>query len=121
MRLSRDEFFAITPRQFHLLWDRRREDLLHRELCHAYTSAAVYNLLGVPEERIPETAFMPNHRASAKGQADNEQEVPLLIPQDQVDDYRSARANVAALLEAYRNTGVADPRLIALGLVKPHE
>ena len=57
---------------------------------------------------------MPNLKHSPKPE---QQELLTVTGQSAVDDYRSQRANLAALLEAYQATGIADQQLISLGLV----
>jgi hypothetical protein len=106
----------MTPRQFHLLWDRHREDLLHREMVQAFTTAAVINhSFSPPKERAQAGDFMPNWkperlpvRQEPQGEA---------FPEEVVDDYRATRAHLAALFERYQATGIADPYLVKIGLV----
>ncbi len=62
LRLSDSEFWALTPRLFHLLFDRHRAAMVHREMLHAFTTAAVIN--SAPFEREAAALplhYMPNH------------------------------------------------------------
>lgn len=86
---------------------------MHRELCHAYTTAAIYNLLGAPEEWILESSFMPN----LTNPSTKTDEKPLIVSVEEIESYKSHRAHIGALLEAYSNTGVPDQQLIDMGLV----
>lgn len=103
----------MTPRQFHLLWDQYREALLHTELCHAYTTAALINFsIYAPKEPIAESVFMPN----LPQRREKAPEGPP-IDGDELAEYSSKVANIAALLEQYQTTGKATPQLVAMGLV----
>ncbi|SEB40655.1 hypothetical protein [Terriglobus roseus] len=60
--LSEDEFWRLTPKQFHLLYDRHREAMLHREMTAAFTTAAVINSsMCAPKDGVGAIEFMPNH------------------------------------------------------------
>jgi len=114
LKLSEQEFWLLTPRQFHLLWDRHKEELLHRELIQAITTAAVINYsLCRPEEPVSHLKFMPNFTAT-----EQKAEAPVVeVSRDELDDYRSQRAHVSALLQQYNATGKGDPYLVRIGLV----
>lgn len=103
----------MTPRQFHLLWGRHREDIMHREMIAAFTTAAIINhSLYRPEEPVQPKDFMPNYSAPTAPQ-------PKANPvaEGELADYRSKRAHISALLKKYKATGKADPYLIKIGLV----
>jgi hypothetical protein len=60
--LSPQQFYQLTPRQWLLLHDRRREHMSHLELCAGYTTAAVYNSgFARPEKAVSALEFMPSH------------------------------------------------------------
>lgn len=104
----------MTPRQFHLLWGRRREDLLHREMIQAFTTAAIINYsLCRPNEPIAPKDFMPNFVVpTAKHEPKGEP-----VSESDMADYKSKRAHISALLKEYKATGKAHPYLVKIGLV----
>jgi hypothetical protein len=105
----------MTPKQFHLLYSRHREKLLHREMVAALTTAAVINYsLSRPETPVQPKDFMPNYTASATQEPKDE-----AVPDAEMASYNAKRAHLKALLQKYKNTGKADPYLIELGLVAP--
>lgn len=113
LRLTEEEFWRLTPRLFHLLWERHRERIIHTELLHAWTTAAIINFSGYgPEKPVPESTFIPNRRTAPDPESEGEP-----IGDDEMSAYRSKVANLAALLERYQNTGIADPQLVSMGLV----
>ena len=113
LRLSEREFWRLTPRLFHMLWDRHRSALIHREQLQAWTTAAVINFSAWPPEKaIAETVFMPSRRTEVEPEPEGEP-----IAKEEMDNFRSTVANLAALVERYQATGVADPQLVALGWV----
>jgi hypothetical protein len=84
----------MTPRQFDLLCRRRREDLIHRELCSAYTTSAVINFSDLrPDEPVPATQFMPNHRDNEAPAAARQWDEETL---DRISDYNVVIAAEAA-------------------------
>ncbi len=97
MRLSTEEFWTLTPRQFHLLMDRHREQKLHLEMLLGWNTAATINAAPFAREE-PATAiqFMPNHPDFAgEGKQD--------LTDDQEDanaDYMAKVMQVAAELKA---------------------
>ncbi len=62
----------MTPRQFALLRDRRREEMVQRELIAAYTTTAVINFAAnPPKEGVRPLDFMPSHpKTTAFGKSD---------------------------------------------------
>lgn len=104
----------MTPRQFHLLWGRHREELLHREMTSAFiTSAIINHSLYRPSEPVQPKDFMPNYSAPVKA----EELEAVIVSNDELSDYRSRRAHISALLQQYKATGKADPYLVQTGLV----
>jgi hypothetical protein len=66
----------MTPRQFHLLRERRREELAHRELVAGWTTAAVINhSMAPPEEPALPLDFMPHHKMSMPKREQTEEEL----------------------------------------------
>jgi hypothetical protein len=70
LHLTTAEFYRLTLRQFHLLWERHREALAHREMVAAFTTASVINhSMCPPKEGVPWTRFAPslkNFKASGE-------------------------------------------------------
>lgn len=59
--LSKEEFFSLTPREYHALLAQHKLRIRHTELLHAITSATVTNTsMCAPEEPVPFTRFMPS-------------------------------------------------------------
>lgn len=103
----------MTPKQFHLLWERHREELVHREMIQAFTTAAVINFsLSRPDEAVAPRDFMPNFMVPVKPEPEGEP-----VSSEEMQDYLSKRAHVSALLKKYQATGKADPYLVKIGLV----
>lgn len=51
--LTDDQFYALTPRQFHLLLDRKLDEIRHREYLTGLMAATVANFsLGAPKEPV---------------------------------------------------------------------
>lgn len=66
----------MTPRQFRLLRERRREDLAHRELVQAWTTAAVINHSMLrPEDAVSPLDYMPHHRLAKPVREQSEEEL----------------------------------------------
>ena len=66
LRLSAEEFYALTPRQFHAMADRHQQGREHQELLFAQlTSWVAYTGFKSTKERIPERQFMPSQWGSA--------------------------------------------------------
>jgi hypothetical protein len=102
----------MTPKQFHLLWGRHREDIMHREMVQAFTTAAIINhSLCRPEEPVQPKDFMPNFAPPVR-----KQEGPP-IPPEVRGAFEAKRAKISRLLKQYKATGKADPYLIKIGLV----
>jgi hypothetical protein len=113
LRLKEQEFWLMTPRQFHLLWERHREEMIHREMIQAFTTAAVINFsLCRPDEAVAPKDFMPNFQLSKAKEPEAE-----TLTNEEMADYRSKRAHIVALLKKYQATGKADPYLVKIGLV----
>lgn len=103
----------MTPRQFHLLWGRHREEVIHREMLQAFTTAAIINFsLCRPEEPVAPKDFMPNFQIPKAKEPEAE-----TVTSEEMADYRSKRAHISALLQIYNATGKADPYLVQIGLV----
>lgn len=61
LRLSDEEFGALTPRQFHLLLDRHRERAEHEHYLAALIAATTANFsLGAPKKPLTPSDFMPS-------------------------------------------------------------
>lgn len=66
-RLSSEQFYGLTPRQFALLNDRHREALLHREMVSGQITAAVINYgFCRPDEPVSAAMYMPNLPANVE-------------------------------------------------------
>lgn len=103
----------MTPRQFHLLWGRHREEIMHREMIQAFTTAAVINhSICRPNEPVAPKEFMPNFQLPKAKEPEAE-----TVTSEEMADYRSQRAHISALLKRYQATGKADPHLVKIGLV----
>jgi hypothetical protein len=56
--LSAEQFYELTPRQYHLLLDRHREREKHKEWLAGVVAAAVANFgMGAPKEAIRPADF----------------------------------------------------------------
>ncbi len=68
LRLSSDEFWRLTPRQYHLLWEEHRERLIHDEMLLAWHPSAIRpgfaSFAGV--EGVSALDYMPTHRHSRR-------------------------------------------------------
>ena len=95
--LSTEEFYDLTPRQFHLLAEAHRKRLAHQEMIQAYTTAAIINYsLAAPDDPAQPIQFMPHYRKSAPAEA-----VPANpITQDELTDWQTRVANLAAEMKA---------------------
>lgn len=103
----------MTPRQFHLLWGRHREELVHREMIQAFSTAAIINFsLARPEEPVAPKDFMPNFQLPKAKESE-----AATVTSEEMADYRSKRAHISALLKMYQATGKPDPYLAKIGLV----
>jgi len=103
----------MTPKQFHLLWRRHREDILHREMIAAFTTSAVINhSLCRPEMPVQPKDFMPNFIVPTVHKPQGNP-----IPFEVRGEFEAKRARISKLLKKYKATGKADPYLIELGLV----
>lgn len=86
LRLSSEEFWALTPRQFHLLFDQYRKTLVHREMLHGFTTAAVKNASPwVKDDPAIPLHYMPNHPdfGGTSEAARREAEAAKLTPEQQ--------------------------------------
>jgi hypothetical protein len=62
--LTDQQFFDLTPRQFHLLLDQHRERTKHEEWMVGILAATIANFSGhPPKEPLKPTDFMPSARA----------------------------------------------------------
>ena len=58
--LSDKAFYALTPRQFHLLVDQHRERVEHQELLTGILASTIANWsMGAPKEPLAPSVFMP--------------------------------------------------------------
>jgi len=65
--LTDAEFYALTPRQFHLLVDQHRERVEHQELLTGILASTIANWsMGAPKEPLAPSVFMPCRRGRAK-------------------------------------------------------
>lgn len=70
LRLTSEQFWALTPRLFHVLYERHKAALVHTEMCHAFTTAAVLNTSPWPQKKASTPLqWMPNHRRFAVSSA----------------------------------------------------
>jgi hypothetical protein len=61
--LTDGEFFALTPRQFHLLVDQHRERVEHQELLSGIIASTVANWsMTGPRKALTPSDFMPSRR-----------------------------------------------------------
>jgi hypothetical protein len=95
--LSTSDFYALTPRQFHLLAEAHRKRLAHQEMIQAYTTAAIINYsLAAPDDPAQPIQFMPHYKKPAPDEA-----VPANpITEDELTDWQTRVANLAAELKA---------------------
>lgn len=97
LHLTAEEFYALVPRQFHLLTEARRKHLAHQEMIQAYTTAAIINYsLAAPDEPAQPTQFMPHYQ---KPKLDGDV-VQNTISEDALLDWQTRIANLAAELKA---------------------
>jgi hypothetical protein len=81
--LSDDQFYCLTPRQFHLLLDQHREQVEHQELLSGIIASAVANWsMGAPKKPLAPADFMPSRR-------DREEKSPRLNRKRIADNVRS--------------------------------
>lgn len=91
--LSSEQFYALTPRQFHLLSEVHRRRLLHHEEIQAYTTAAVINYsLGAPEDAVQPMRFMPHWKTPQQVVATT----GTAFTEDVILDWQTRVANLAA-------------------------
>ena len=112
LRICPDLFWQLTPRQFDLLTQRHHEELCHREMTAAFTTAAIINhSFSPPEKPIPPIEFMPNYRRPP--------EAPTPVATEAQQEAKTAFdgqvAQLTAEMKAYAETGVIGPALKALG------
>lgn len=68
--LSDRQFYALTPRQFHLLVDRHRERTKHQEWMTGILASTMANFsMSPPKEPLKPTDFMPSAKAKTKPRA----------------------------------------------------
>jgi hypothetical protein len=61
LRLSADQFFRLTPRQLHILMDRYRECVQHREWMTGLLCSTVANWsMGAPKTPLRPSDFLPS-------------------------------------------------------------
>jgi hypothetical protein len=90
--LTDEEFYALTPRQFHLLIDQHRERVEHQELLAGTVASAVANWsMKSPKEPLCAADFMPSRR-------DREKEKPRRVNRRRVAT--RVRAFLAAQINA---------------------
>ena len=98
LRLSSKEFWCLTPRQFHLLWEEHREHMVHTEMLQGWTTAAVVNSSPYRREGVSALQYMPSHRESPMRQASAKK---LTAKQQRVRaGWLAKRAQVAAEMRA---------------------
>lgn len=91
--LSTEQFYGLTPRQFHLLAEAHRRHLSHMEMLPAYTTAAVINYsLGAPDEPVQPTRFMPHWRQPKSAPSVTHRR----YTEDEVIDWQARVAQLAA-------------------------
>jgi len=95
LHLTTDQFYELTPRQFHLLTEAHRRHLSHMEMIQAYTTSAVINTMGAPEEPVPPTKFMPNWRQPKQAPSDTQFKRLTLA---EITDWQARVVNLAAEL-----------------------
>lgn len=112
LRISHEVFWQLTPRQFSLISDRHREHLAHREMCHAFTTAAVVNhSFSPPEKPIPPSEWMPHYE-----QPNVPPSVPATAEQLEAKAAFDGQSFQLSLeLKAYAETGAIGPALKRLG------
>lgn len=97
LHLSTEEFYALTPRQFHLLVEAHHKRLAHQEMIQAYTTAAVINYsLAAPEQGVKPTDFMPHYR---RPEADAKTASAPKFTADELQDWQTRVMNLAAELK----------------------
>lgn len=86
--MTAEEFFRLTPRQFHLLIDQNRERTEHQELLTGIIASAVANWsMCAPKRALAPAHFMPSRQ--------HQQEKPKRINRKRI------AMNVRAFLEAH--------------------
>jgi hypothetical protein len=61
LQLSNKEFYALTPRQYHLLLDRHEKEVEHNEFLFGQLCATFVNWsMHSPKESLKATDFMPS-------------------------------------------------------------
>ncbi len=65
--LTDDEFYSLTPRQFHLLLEQYEHKVEHTEMLAGIISSTVANWsMGSPKKPLSHTDFMPSQWAKEK-------------------------------------------------------
>lgn len=94
--LSTEEFYSLTPRQFHLLNEAHRKSLVHREMIQAYTTAAIINYsLGAPETPAQPVDFIPHYQRPASEASTK----PVKLTEGELQDWNTRVMNLAAELK----------------------
>lgn len=105
LHISSEEFWGLTPRQFHLLYEQHRNRLVHLELLFGWNTASILNTAPYPrEEAASPLQFMPNHSGFVHDAEDESQ---------QNEEYMERVLQLAAELKA--GTG---PTLARIQFVK---
>ena len=109
LRVKPKLFWKLTPKQYTLLCDRHRDELVHREMVAAFTTAAIVNFsLSAPEKPVAPLEWMPNYKAPQ-----------IAAPSSHSKADRTAfdcrRAQLTAELKTYAETGIAGPVLLEMG------
>lgn len=112
LRIDHHLFWQLTPRQFDLLCQRHDEQLAHREMCHAFTTAAVVNhSFSPPEKPVPPSEWMPHYKTPTRP-------LPPQSARAQMEakaDFDGRSLQLQMELKAYASTGVVGPTLKTLG------
>lgn len=112
LHISHHLFWQLTPRQFDLLARRHDEQLTHREMCCAFTTAAVVNhSFSPPEKPVPPSEWMPHFRRPI-------QPIPTPAREAQLEakaDFDGRSLQLQMELKAHAATGEVGPTLKALG------
>ena len=106
--ISTDEFWTLTPRHYFELRKQYLDELQHREMCSAFTTAAVVNSSFYrPEQAVSPLEWMPSH-------PDRVRPAPVKKTPEQaaaMENYMAKVMQLSAELKERTETGKTGPML----------
>jgi hypothetical protein len=105
LRLTDEEFYSLTPRQFDALLKRHREKIEHTELLAGVIASAIANFsLGGLKEPAKPADFMPS-RWETKAKATNPKKDRMTAKKRELVA-RNVRAMLTTYVEAQKAAGI---------------